>query len=90
MVVPKFKVALGIHVKDALTGFNGHVTGRSQYMTGCNQYLVQAKCKKGKNEYPESAWLDENRLIRTKTKPITLTMPKKKKERGACGVAPIK
>jgi hypothetical protein len=35
-----FKFDLGVTVKDVIHGFEGVVTGRCQYLTGCTQYLV--------------------------------------------------
>lgn len=62
-----FKFELGQQVKDKLTGFEGFVTGRCDYMTGCKQYLVTPKVRKGKtHEYPSGSWLDEDRLQKGK------------------------
>lgn len=52
--------ALGLQVKDHITGFTGFVTGRVEYLTGCAQYLVQPECED--NKWCEARWFDENRL----------------------------
>jgi len=54
-------VKIGQRVKDRLTGFEGTVTGRCEYLTGCCQVLVQPGIKTG-NEWIESRWFDEPRL----------------------------
>ena len=85
-----YKFDMQVHVKDEVTGFKGHVMGRVQYITGCNQYLIQPKAATD-GKYPDSTWLDENRLSLTKTKAVTLPgSTKKARDRGACGEAPIK
>lgn len=38
---PKFKFNLGDRVKDSITGFEGIVTLRSQWLNNCNTYGVQ-------------------------------------------------
>jgi hypothetical protein len=50
---------IGRTVRDKVTGFSGIVVGRVEYLTGCNQLLVQPKVLDGK--MVESAWLDEQR-----------------------------
>jgi hypothetical protein len=56
-----FKFELGAKVKDIVSGFEGIVTGRCDYLTGCNNYGVNPQqVKDGK---PMGAvWLDENKL----------------------------
>ena len=51
----------GIEVKDIVTGFQGFVTGKCSYITGCDQYLVQPEVDKDGKEV-KSKWLDEPRL----------------------------
>ena len=67
----------GDHVKDQITGFQGHVLGTTIYITGCNQYLVSPKAKTN-NLKPAGEWIDEDRLSLTNKKPITLKVNKKK------------
>ena len=31
---------LGIKAKDSITGFQGVITGKVSYLTGCDQYLL--------------------------------------------------
>jgi len=45
---------------DKITGFTGIVTGHADYITGCDQYLLQPKCKD--EAWVESRWFDAGRL----------------------------
>ncbi|MCP4105384.1 MAG: hypothetical protein GY749_07595 [Desulfobacteraceae bacterium] len=54
---------LGIEVKDKITGLIGVTTGKANYITGCDQYLVQPQGD-GK-KYPDASWIDEGRLVAT-------------------------
>lgn len=54
------KLALGVKVRDIVTGFEGTTTGHAKYLTGCDQYFVTAQSKKGKPA--EGCWFDENSL----------------------------
>lgn len=56
-----FKYRRGEPVADIITGFRGHITGRADYLTGCNQYLVTPPVDKD-GKRVDSAWYDENRL----------------------------
>lgn len=64
-------VGLGQTVRDKITGFKGIVTGRCEYITGCNQALV-APPVKADGSSTDSQWFDEQRLEITKAKPVTL------------------
>lgn len=56
-----FTFELGATVRDVITGFEGVVTGRCQYLTGCTQYLVQPRGT-AKTPAPDGRWLDEAKL----------------------------
>jgi L-rhamnose isomerase len=56
-----FRFELGSTVRDIITSFEGVVTGRCQYLTGCTQYLVQPRGT-AKAPAAESRWLDEAKL----------------------------
>jgi hypothetical protein len=64
-------IQLGQIVKDQITGFQGVVTGKCQYITGCNQALVIPKVKDDGTK-TDGAWFDEDRLEIVNEKPITL------------------
>lgn len=54
-------VELGVKGRDKVTGFTGVVTGRCEYLTGCNQVLlVPAVDKDGK--LPDGHWFDVQRI----------------------------
>lgn len=56
-----FVLEHGDKVRDQLSGFEGVISGRADYITGCNQYLVsQPVDKDGKHR--EGRWFDEQRL----------------------------
>lgn len=51
---------LGTTVVDKITGFRGVVTGRVEYISGCNQLLVTPKSDKD-GALNEAQWFDEQR-----------------------------
>lgn len=53
-------IELGIRVKDVVTGFEGVVIGRTEWLTGCRTYGLQGEMRDG--EVPEARWIDEVRL----------------------------
>lgn len=54
-------IKLGCTAEDKVTGFRGVVTGRVEYLTGCNQVLLTPKVDKdGKSV--DGAWFDEQRV----------------------------
>ena len=59
------KIKLGKEVQDIITGFRGIATGKAQYITGCDQYLVQPQSESlaGSDKISESHWIDEGRLF---------------------------
>lgn len=83
-------IELGATAKDIVTGFEGIVTGRAQYLTGCDQYVITPKVEKG--SFQEGRWFDENRLAVQKAKVVTLPALESRKTGGpATGVAaPVK
>lgn len=65
------RIEVGSFVEDLITGFKGVVTGRVEYITGCNQVLVQPSASGG--AYAEPQWIDEQRIIVDGDKrPLTL------------------
>jgi len=53
-------IELGQEGRDKITGFTGIITGRSQFITGCDQYNLVPKMKDGKLEGVQ--WFDEGRI----------------------------
>ena len=63
----KSKFKLGSRVKDIITGFEGIVVARSQWLNNCSTYGVQPE--ELKNGIPqEKQWFDEPQLELVKTK----------------------
>jgi len=57
------ELKLGQEAKDKITGFQGTLTGRATYITGCDQFLLSPKCQDGKNHAkPDGEWFDDGRL----------------------------
>ena len=54
-------IELGKKAKDSITGFEGTVTAKTEWLTGCTRYALQGICKKG-DVPPEEQWFDESRL----------------------------
>ena len=56
-----FKYALGVKVKDKVTGYVGIVDGRTEWLYGCRRYSVQSQ--KMKNDKPaELMTFDEDAI----------------------------
>lgn len=48
-------------VRDRISGFAGYITGIVNYLTGCNQALLQPPMKLN-GDFVESKWIDIERL----------------------------
>lgn len=55
-----FKFNLGEKVQDSVTGINGKVIGRAEYIYNNNVYLVRWK---DKNENANEEWLSEKQIV---------------------------
>jgi phage terminase large subunit-like protein len=64
-------IAMGVTVRDRITGFTGVVIGRTEYISGCDQALVQPQAKPD-GEYVEGRWFDQQRLEVVDAAPVTL------------------
>jgi hypothetical protein len=53
---------LGFKAKDKITGFNGIVVGKCEYLTGCTQFGVQPEVTET-GAFVDLRWFDEGRLI---------------------------
>lgn len=53
-------IDLGLRGRDKVTGFEGIITGRAQYIYGCDQYVLVPPVKDGK--CGENQWFDEGRI----------------------------
>ena len=65
------KAFLGYSYKDRLTGFTGICTGRVEYLTGCNQALLQPRVS-AEGAMRDSVWIVEQRLVQLADEPVTL------------------
>jgi hypothetical protein len=54
-------IKLGNKVKDKVSGIEGIVTGRCEYLNGCVQFCVTTKV--GKDNKGASPWIDEGQLV---------------------------
>jgi hypothetical protein len=79
----KFIIELGSEVESNISGFHGIVTGRTEYLNGCNRYIVQPKVKKDDMKLPDSYWFDEMELI-------VISPPKLEKKNPDRGGPPMK
>lgn len=52
-------VVLGCKARDKITGFEGIVTGRCEYLFGCGQWGLTPAAKDG--ECKNTLWIDEGR-----------------------------
>lgn len=69
-----FKFELGVTVRDVINGYEGPITGRAQYLTGCTQYLVANSKLDKEGKVQDGYWIDEGRLeLKPKVKPVELS-----------------
>ena len=54
------KEALGKIGKDKITGFQGVIVGKCEYLTGCDQLCLQPPAKDG--DFKLSQWFDSSRV----------------------------
>jgi hypothetical protein len=55
------RIAIGQVARDKVTGFEGRITGKASYITGCDQYLLAPKVT-DKGDMKRGEWFDEHRL----------------------------
>ena len=65
------KIQLGNTYVDKLTGFTGVATGHCEYLTGCNQTLLQPRGADPALR-PASEWFDDQRLDLREESRVTL------------------
>lgn len=68
------EIRLGDEVRDLISGFVGIVVGRSQYLTRCDQYLVEPPVGDD-NKLPDAAWFDIHRLLVVQPQAVVLPTP---------------
>lgn len=57
---------IGDKVKNRVSGFEGVITGRAEYLNGCRQYLISPPVDE-KDGYRDAVWCDEQTLDVTET-----------------------
>ena len=72
-----FKFALGVQLRDTVTGFSGCAIGRADHLSGCNTYGLQPKVKDD-GEWTIAQWFDEMRLVAVSEKAVRLDEREKK------------
>lgn len=81
-----FKHELGLRAKDKISGFEGVITSRVQYLTGCDRYYLQPKAKNG--AFVDGSYFDEAQLITFESAIKESEVQGNKK--GACSPDPCK
>ena len=55
-------IELGQKARDKITGFAGIITGRAQYLYGCDQYVLAPPVKEADGKIEQGQWFDEGRI----------------------------
>jgi len=53
-------IELGKKGRDKITGFEGIITGKAEYLFGCTQYNLVPPMREGR--LPDIQWFDEGRI----------------------------
>lgn len=64
-----FKFELGQAVKETVTGFQGVIVGRADYLGGLIRYGVQNLKLDENNDTTKEEWFDEGRLLKVSDNP---------------------
>lgn len=59
------EIKLGDKVKDSVSGFTGIAIGKTEWLHGCNRFIVQPEVAKD-GKLPDNASFDEPQLILVK------------------------
>jgi len=57
------EIVLGSKAKDFISGFEGVVTGKCIYLTGCVQYLLTPDHLDKDGKILDAQWFDDSRLL---------------------------
>lgn len=77
---------IGRKARDIITNFEGTITGHADYITGCDQFLVQGKVV-DPSQPAQAFWYDEQRIELIGSSVLLLD---NSAGNGAAGAAPIK
>lgn len=64
------KIKLGDKVRDVYTKFTGIVVARSQWLHGCDRFLVEPEKLDKDGKLQEAQWFDEPRVELVKSQPV--------------------
>jgi len=78
-------ISMGDRVRDIVTGFTGVVIGRTSYINGCEQVLVQPRIDDN-GKCPEGLWIDVDRV--EVVQKAAVTIPRRSAPGGPSRVAP--
>lgn len=79
-------IELGAKVRDRVSGYEGVITARYEYLNGCERYEISAADKDGK---PESYVFDVQQLEVTMPPEITRAPAPLKRTGGPRGTTPV-
>lgn len=82
-------IKFGVSAKDKITGLKGIITAKAEYITGCNQYLLQPKVSES-GDFKEGKWVDEGRIEIDWHEPVIEISDLKAEENGCDIPAPTK
>ena len=71
----KNKIKMGCKARDIVTGFEGIVTSKTSYITGCSQYYLVSQSEDASKK-AEGTWVDEPRLKVIDSKKVKLKFDK--------------
>jgi hypothetical protein len=80
-----FKFRLGMKAKDSITGFEGIIIARIEYLTGCQQYQLLREDEVDEKGKEITLWVDEYRIAKA---PAAKKEAKKKRPSGPFKGAP--
>ena len=83
-----FKYKLGLKAADKITGFEGILTARCEYLTGCNRYCIQPRRLTSDYGFIDGCYFDEDQIEITGDGILKESVSGKK--RGACAPNPTK
>ncbi len=72
-----FKLKMQQRVKDTITGFEGVITARTEYLNGCVQYCVKPTKLKENGSMKDAEWFDEQQLEKVRRTPTMARAEKK-------------
>ena len=56
------EIKLGMKARDKVTGFEGIIVSRTEFLNGCVRYSIQPELNKKDKTIPSEAWFDEQQI----------------------------